>query len=150
MKDYKEEIMSIEQSKDKIKNSIINDIKETMNQYEMTCFVISDLDDEVKKGYEDEFDQLLDDVGNDMVSYSNETLGSRMEPIVLFVDDNGVLEIECWVFSTNPKTDYCYLHTSKLNENQIVKDIPLETLHQILLNVQNDKFHRINELIVRE
>ena len=149
MKEYTNEIKSIEQINDDIKHNIINDIKEIMTQNKRTRFILSNMDDGCKEGFEVEYEKLLDDIIDDIeLTYFEDATGYiRTEPLLLTLKDNGELMIECYLFSTNHIWDDNYLDTLDLNENQIM-NFPLVTLNQILLNIQNVKFQRINDLYV--
>ena len=152
MKNYKDRIEAIEQMEDVIKMNIINDIKEYMKEHNMSRFEnwFHEEDSRVKEEDLEEFNDLYDDIVDDFM-YLNFTYWTKRtneaQTDALYLDENGELMME----STLACVEGDYYDTIgdpvSFNEEQMIAYIEPRTLNKILLNIQNEKFHRMNELL---
>ena len=150
-KDFTAEIACLTNKTNELKKSIINAIKDYMNEYGITRFVnwFFEEDDRIKDENKDEYENLFyqtdEDRINTIFDYCTET-SDLAQPNTLSLNENGELQMECGLAVS--EIGYLLDDTETFNENAIIRIIyPIDVLNQCLLNLQNEKFHRMNELI---
>lgn len=138
-----------------IKINIINDIKKCMNERKVKQLMLRfEYDrDEVEEENWEEYAALFDDTEVDTFNtvfdyYTGNT--NSAEPLKAFIDDEGKLMLECYLVGYDEHSSWGPSEPEILAEEVLLKYCPSCILNQILLNVQNEKFHRMNELIAGE
>ena len=148
-KDYTAEIESLHEKTNELRKNIINAIKDYMNEHGITRFVnwFFEEDDRIKDENMDEYKDLYlkTDAGRYIpIDYWHEA--QIPPPHSLSLNKNGELLMECSVY--DEEIGYLINETRTLGEFEInFTQFPIYLLNQCLLNLQNEKFHRMNELI---
>ncbi len=155
MINYKKNLEAIEQMENVIKMNIINDIKEYMKNHSLNQLLIrlEEDDDRVDEENLDEYDSLYTDVEDDIFNtafdyYTGDT--NSAEPNKVYIDDEGKLMLECELVGFDRHSSWGADEPEIFCEEGLMKYCPSDILNQILLNVQNEKFQRMNELIAEE
>ena len=145
-KDFTAEIASLTEMTNELKKSIINAIKDYMNEHGITRFVnwFFEEDDRITDENMDEYENLFyetdDDRSYTIFDYWTES-SDLAQPNALSLNEKGELLMECGLIET-------FDETQTFDEEAIIRIIyPIDVLNQCLLNLQNEKFHRMNELI---
>ena len=107
--------------------------------------------DRIKEKYYEELEELFDDVVDDIFDTRFDywtKCSNEAQPEVLYFNEKDELMMECslmWIDSHCCETTG---ETETFDEEEILNcvDSPI-TLNQILLNIQNKKFHKMNDLI---
>ncbi len=144
--DFTTEIASLTEMTNELKKSIINAIKDYMNEHGITRFVnwFFEEDDRITDENMDEYENLFyetdDDRSYTIFDYWTES-SDLAQPNALSLNEKGELLMECGLIDT-------FDETQTFDEEAIIRIIyPIDVLNQCLLNLQNEKFHRMNELI---
>ena len=155
MNKYQKQLEAIEQMENVIKMNIINDIKEYMKKRHLNQLLIRfenddyRVDEENQDEYEMLYDAVEDDFFNTTFDYYTEDTNSA-EPNKVFIDDEGELMLECDLVGFDRHSSWGRDEPELFSEGGLMEYCPSDILNQILLNVQNEKFHRMNELITEE
>ena len=156
MKNYDEELMRLHEYRDKVYQrcseleneientekqmikTLISAIKDYMNENHFTKFILyfEMEDDRIDKKFEEEYSELWERVEDDII----DSLMSDEEEYTYLSIENNLLQLH-W------QGDYCRNEDRYFGENRIVKYVKYDKLEQIYYNLQNDDFHRMNELI---
>ena len=150
-KDYTAEIDSLYNKKNEIMRNLIADIKEYMNEHGIKKFrnrfpFFDDIRDRKEKNRE-EYNSLYMDTCLCSFQLFNYNY-CFAEPVFIELSDDGELVLECF---RNKGDHYRYLEQDDKLKAIYGKDLlvaanPL-VLNCLFDNLQNEKFHRMNELI---
>ena len=134
-----------------LKKNIINAIKDYMNEHGITHFVnwFFEEDDRIKDENKDEYENLFyqteDDRSYTIFDYWTES-SDLAQPNALSLNEKGELLMECGLIVS--EIGNMLDEPQTFDEEAIIRIInPIDVLNQCLLNLQNEKFHRMNELI---
>ena len=135
LSEVKKEITNTEK---KMMNTLINAIKDYMNENHFTKFILyfKMEDDRIDKRFEEEYSELWERVEDDII----DSLMSDEEEYTYLSIENNLLQLH-W------QGDYCRDEDRHFDEKDIVKYVKYDKLEQIYYNIQNDDFHRMNELV---
>ena len=153
-KDFITDVESLTDKTNELKKNIIAAIKDYMNEHGITRFMnwFPDVDlcddwgiSEIKN--EDEYNSLFREIVGDFDDTSFMLYYDHFRPVYFRIDDDGELVMEGSIENAAYEPDWDKDSLSIYGEKTMIQFSHPFSLNQCLLNLQNEKFHRMNELI---
>jgi len=132
--------LSVTEEISPIKNHIIKDF-EKLKRYE------NGYDQQITKRYNNEIFRLLDYINKERIKNNTEALNDIEEDILIMLENNGIekLNISVGELYTDELDQYVvveYVSTSKIEDNQKIKDIKKYGYFLNFLNTENEKIKK--------
>lgn len=138
-----------------LKKNIIDAIKDYMNEHKMKMFKLyfcedEDLDnDSLKEEDVEEYERLYDEIECDIHNHGFDYVLSctyYVVPAKVYVNE-GKLTVDSVMIGHSGCASWIDDELETFDEDGLMEIFTTDSLNQILLNLQNEKFHRMNELI---
>ncbi len=137
--DFITEIATLNEKTNNLKKNIINSIKDYMSQHNIKSFRIGFMDDE---NAGEEYHSLFLDTEDFGIGCFNCVADTYTILDYIIMKEDGSIYVKCTYCRDGYDFEY-----EDYNEANMMCYMDIEILNQIYLIIQNEKFHRMNELL---